>query len=350
MKSLVIRGFLSLILCLLSLALSAQVKTQMYYYNGHADEILPDAQSSFRNGEYERALDLCAWYYVFYGNSTAESLREKSEQCAGLAKEMAALYAEHNTVEAVEKAKSLLAINPDDPDAKMIIKELAEPEIIAPVENELPVADTLVMPVPIHEEDLVVDVVSEPVPTVHLEPVYEPLPSAPEVSESFQKATLRSRLVLKGGVSILDLKQLSQTFAPGAGLGLYDIGGGRIGAEVGFYLCPGLSAQSASLFGVDADMVCRISESIYPKAGIGFFSCQSMDGDKAVTNGLCAGVGLTFFVSKHLCLEGGLKYYPEVRIRGSETISTAGASYEYPSPKRVISGGISPMISIGWAF
>ena len=51
----------ALLFCLISPALLAQDKTQTYY-NTHEREILPDAQAAFRNGDYERTLELCKWH------------------------------------------------------------------------------------------------------------------------------------------------------------------------------------------------------------------------------------------------------------------------------------------------
>ena len=107
-----------ILFCVFPSVLLAQEKTDLYYYNGHADEILPDAQTSFQNGEYERTIDLCKCYFVYFGNNTAESLQKKAEQCAHLAKDMDALYAEGKRDEALEAANNLLSINPDDPKAK----------------------------------------------------------------------------------------------------------------------------------------------------------------------------------------------------------------------------------------
>ena len=52
------------------------------YYNVHASEILPDAQLTFRNGDYERTVELRRLHYVIVGDTRADALREKAERCA----------------------------------------------------------------------------------------------------------------------------------------------------------------------------------------------------------------------------------------------------------------------------
>jgi len=350
MKSFIHRLCLTLFLCFLSFTLFAQEKNQSYY-NTHESEILPDANATFREGNYERTIQLCTWHYVFFGTRDAESLQKKAEQCAQLAKEMDALYAEGKRDEALEAANCLLSINPDDSKAKSIQEELTivETPLIIKEIPEAPIEDTVAIVVPPQDNDLVESIVQESDLAVEQENTFNPFPSIPEASGPFINAGIYSpRIVLKAGVSILDMKQFAQTIAPGLNAGVYDLGGSRIGAEMGFYLCPGI--PSASLFGVDADIVIRAADGLYPKAGIGYFSCKSTEDDRSVTNGLCAGVGLTFISGTHFCLEIGAKYYPVVKLSESLLVSTAGSVYEFPSPRQTLPGGIVPMVGIGWSF
>jgi hypothetical protein len=177
-----------------------------------------------------------------------------------------------------------------------------------------------------------------------------PEPQTPAPTKPVQTQEPRTRFVLKAGATVLDLKQFAKTISPGGSLGLYDIGGSRIGLEAGGYFCPGLSASSASLFGLDASLVIRLSDSVYPKAGVGFFSCSSTDGSGSQTKGLCGGLGLNFLLGGHFCLEIGAKFYPVVKLSGTETYSTAGVTYAFPTVREVLPGGIAPMVSIGYAF
>lgn len=109
-----------LMLTLIGTIAWAQDKSQAYY-NTHETEILPDAQKAFQSGNYERAVELCKWHYVMVGDSRANALREKAAKCAKLSVEMAALKADRNMEEALIKAQQLLALNPDDADAKAIV-------------------------------------------------------------------------------------------------------------------------------------------------------------------------------------------------------------------------------------
>lgn len=348
MKLSVKRVLATLSLCLVSLGLFAQEKT-LQYYNTHEKEILPDAQAAFRKGDYSRTMELCRWHYIIFGDdATVESLRDKSERCAQLSMEMNAFRSDGNVKDAKQKATVILSINPDDAAANevLLIEEPASPErdtvIVEPPVN--PVEEVVIPPATEETND---DQKTEEI----LSPVEEVSPypgtTKPEPVQPFEP---RTRFVVKAGATIIDLKQFSQTIAPGGTIGVYDLGGSPVGGEASFYICPGLSAVSASLFGADASLVFRASESIYPKLGVGFFSCKSSETNTS-TKGMCAGGGLTYMVGGHFCFEVGVKYYPKVYVQGTERVSTTpGASYEFPSDIQIISGGIAPFVSVGWAF
>ena len=102
-----------LALCLMSVVASAQDKSRAYY-NNHETEILPDAQTAFKNSEYERTVELCRLHYIVLGDSRADALREKAERCVKLTIEMEALAATVQKDETREKALAILALNPDD--------------------------------------------------------------------------------------------------------------------------------------------------------------------------------------------------------------------------------------------
>lgn len=73
------------------------------YYNQHPDEILRDAQSFFKKGDYEKTISLCQYHYIIVGDSAAEDLRSKAELCERL------------TNEINERTERLRSANPDDP-------------------------------------------------------------------------------------------------------------------------------------------------------------------------------------------------------------------------------------------
>lgn len=323
----------SLIFCLATLGLSAQEKT-LQYYSTHENEILPDARTAFRKGDYERTLELCRWHYIIFGDNTADSLRERSERCAQLTREMNDLQSKGDLREARQRATALLSINPDDAAAK---------EVLAMEDSAPALPDTVVVDPPVKRDTLVI-----PPPTLgQNESDGDQIPPLGGTRPANEPHT---RFVIKAGATIVDLKQFSQTIAPGASIGVYDLGGSPIGGEMGVYICPGLSSVSASLFGADASLVFRAAENLYPKLGVGFFSCKSSETNTS-TKGMCVGGGLTYMVGGHFCLEAGVKYYPKVCVRGTEKVSTTpGASYEFPSDIQIISGGIAPFVSVGWAF
>ena len=350
MKAFVSSLCIAILLGTVSWDVFAQEKT-LQYYNTHENELLPDARTSFQKGEYDRTKELCRWHYIIFGeNLSVNSLREKSERCALLSREMNDLKTNGNVNDAKQKANDILSINPEDAAAK---------EVLA-IETLLPSThDTVVVKPSVVEDDTVVSPpIEEQVQEVVDESKHGPIQQlsnksfTPSVTKSKKSRTYEphTRFVLKASASILNLKQFSQTIAPEGSLGLYDIGGLPIGFEAGVYACPELSDHTASLRGIEASFVFRESKHFYPKAGIGFFSCKSLEKSDSVTNGISFVAGFIFVVGGHFCLEIGAKYFPQIEIIGFNKVSTSSVSYEFPSPKDVFSGGIVPMVSIGWAF
>lgn len=348
MKSIVYSILFALFIGFLPQVLFAQEKTQAYY-NRHENEILPDARSAFKNGDYERTVELCKWHYIIVGDRSAQSLRERAERCAQLSQEMKDSLEKGDLKAAQAVANTILSINPDDEAAKatVLMEDESVPSVLPDTIAFQPPVEMVVTDPPVTVEEQKED------PTVS-EPIESPKPETVEehVLVVAQKPQYEphTRFVIKGGASILDLKQASKTIAPGGAIGVYDIGGSLIGVEVGGYVCPGLSSSTASLFGLDAALAIRAGRSFYPKAGVGFFSCRPTDGTGATTKGMCAVAGLTFLIGGHFCLELGAKYYPAVKLRSAERYSTSGVSYEFPSSRQILGGGIAPMVSLGLAF
>lgn len=108
---------IAIVLSFVSIASRAQEKSQAYY-NSHETEILPDAQTAFRNADYERAAELCQWHYVIVGDSRADALGEKARRCAKLTDEMNGFLSKGQYDSLHEKAKAILALNPNDRKAK----------------------------------------------------------------------------------------------------------------------------------------------------------------------------------------------------------------------------------------
>ena len=82
--------------------LLGQEKSQSYY-NQHPNEILLDAQSYFKNGDYGKTISLCKLHYIIVGDSAADALRSKAELCERL------------TNEINERTEELRSANPNDP-------------------------------------------------------------------------------------------------------------------------------------------------------------------------------------------------------------------------------------------
>ena len=87
--------------------LLGQEKSQSYY-NQHPNEILLDAQSYFKKGDYGKTISLCKLHYIIVGDSAADALRSKAELCERL------------TNEINERTEELRSANPDDPIASKL--------------------------------------------------------------------------------------------------------------------------------------------------------------------------------------------------------------------------------------
>ena len=110
----------SAILLLFAATVALAQEKDLRYYNTHEKEILPDARAAFSAGQYERAMQICQWYFIIVGDSEANAMREKASRCAVLAPEMKALMDDGDVDAAKEKADAILALNPDDPAAKEV--------------------------------------------------------------------------------------------------------------------------------------------------------------------------------------------------------------------------------------
>ena len=340
-----------ILLGLMSQGAWAQNKTQAYY-NSHEREILPDARTAFKNGDYARTVELCRWHYIIVGDRAADALRDQAERCEQHATRMTALKNEGRNGEAKAAAQALLAINPDDAAAKKLVDEIealekAERERELERQQELDAqkgtVDTVAVEKPV--EQVTVDEPkpeAKPVVEDPYRPVTQPATSARKPASAEVKD---NQFLVKAGATLF-LKPFA--VAPGAGFGLLNLGGSPVGLEAGLYF-GSLSEKTASLFGLDAAVNFRVGTSVYPKAVVGFFSCKSSVTGSG-TSGLCAGAGLTFLVGGHFAVEAGLKYYPKVNVSGTTPVSTAGTTYDFPAAVEVLGGGIAPMVSIGWAF
>ena len=353
-KSLLIAFFGGLLL-LLPVSLLAQGKTQAYY-NSHENEILPDAQAAFRDGDYDRTVVLCRWHYIIVGDRAAEQLRETAEQCAQLAAEMGSLREQGKTEEAVEIARTLLSINPADSAAKELIDEwderLNQPE--QPIQEEITLpADSIAVQEPEVSAPVVTtnpEVGNQIVETVP-EPASTYVIGSDETAVSGDTMTSKSpmRFVMKAAASALDMKEISKSLAFGVDLGLYDIGGSPVGFEMGTLICPDLKSK-VSLFGIDASLVFRVAKGVYPKLGAGYFADKNKINTLSATQGLFAGAGFTFLLGENFCIEAGVKYFPECKVSSVEKVSTSGSSYDFPVIESILPGGIVPMIALGFAF
>lgn len=94
-------------------------KTLAYYYN-NPTEIISDAQLAFREGEYQRAEEICICQFIIVGDTKADDLRAKALKCGKLLDEMNKLMASNQTEAARAIAQAILEINPNDYNASSV--------------------------------------------------------------------------------------------------------------------------------------------------------------------------------------------------------------------------------------
>lgn len=102
------------------------------YYSRHESEILPDAQTAFRNANYKRAKELCEWYYIIVGDNFADELKSKASRCASLSIEMKELEAVGNMDSAQQIAGNILLLNPHDGYAQKLFSSVSAANIAVP--------------------------------------------------------------------------------------------------------------------------------------------------------------------------------------------------------------------------
>lgn len=337
---------ISILMGVFSPMLYSQEKTQSYY-NRHETEILPDARVAFRNCDYERTVELCKWHYIIVGDHSADSLREKAQRCSQLSNEMNSKLAKGEVANAKKTAEALLQLNQNDTRAKEILAIVEMPPVdsLEQKKNEQKELEEKVEEIVKPEETVTPEAVVVQEEKEGLESVDVLIPTKTKSISSSKSM----QFAVKARASVLDLSNFAKTIAPGVGLGVYDIAGSRFGAELGLLFCP-LSGNPESVFGIDASLLFRATEGIFPKAFLGAFNCSSTQDNVLSTKGMFVGAGVSFILAKHVCIDLGLSYIPEVKLNGIEIVSTSGITYNFPVVSSILSGGISPTISLGWAF
>lgn len=375
-------------------------------YNSNPQRMLPDAQRAFQSGDYGKALMICSMHFVIYGDESAETgekneLESKSKKCYDLLAEMQELLTTGPVSEAKKRARAIIDYNAQDKKALDVLL-LDEPAV--PLRDTTPTPKPepkpTPAPAPVHvtglrlskenlsilegeTEGLTVSVtpsnavdksviwssdnirvaivgpngvVKAVAPgsavitakatdgkitarcQVTVEPKKQPVQRQPAQPAAVKPATRHTRFVAKAGAAYF--KGLSPAISPAAALGLYDIGGSRVGLEAG--------GSFLRMRDISLSMVLNLSNTVYLRAGAGYFSCSSTTSSS--TTGLNAVAGVNFVLGRHFCLDLEASYYPAVRTMGSESVSTAGTSYWMPVVVTLMKAGLAPSIKIGWAF
>lgn len=310
---------------ILSTTLIAQEKKQYYYYT-HESELLPDAKTAFQQGDYERAKELCLWYYVIVGSHAADNLRNQAERCSSLTQEMESFLAAEKIPEAREIAKAILSINPADSKAKEISQLPDSPK-----------PDTLslsgIIPKLTPKESVDTDAISTPTEALSLPPKEKgdveighdseeitaaifantkEIISEDKREERNQKSNFfpRNRFIVKGGIAFVLSKKDRDVF-PSFGFGLYDMGGSHSGLELG----AGPMSKYYSFYGLA--YVLRIGEIVYPRLGLGVVI------DSGEYRMPFTGFGVTLLSKKHFGFDIGACIYPKGYVSSSFRIGYA---------------------------
>lgn len=373
-------------------------------YNSNPQRMLPDARTAFQSGDYGKALMICSMHFVIYGDESAEigeknELESKSKKCYDLLAEMQELLTKGPVSEAKKRARAIIDYNAQD---KKALDVLLQDDPVVPPRDTTPTPkpEPKPTPAPVHvtglrlskenlsilegeTEGLTVSVtpsnavdksviwssdnirvaivgpngvVKAVAPgsavitamaadgkitarcQVTVEPKKQPVQRQPAQPAAVKPATRHTRFVAKAGAAYF--KGLSPAISPAAALGLYDIGGSRVGLEAG--------GSFLRMRDISLSMVLNLSNTVYLRAGAGYFSCSSTTSSS--TTGLNAVAGVNFILGRHFCLDLEAAYYPTVRTMGSESVSTAGTSYWMPVVVTLMKAGLAPSIKIGWAF
>ena len=381
-------------------------------YNSNPQRMLPDARTAFQGGDYGKALMICSMHFVIYGDESAETgekneLESKSKKCYDLLAEMQELLTKGPVSEAKKRARAIIDYNAQDKkalDVLLLDEPAVQPQDTTPAPKPEPKPEQKPEPKPepepvhvtglhLSKENLSIteggtagltasvtpyNAVDKTVvwssdnirvatidPTgmvraiapgsavitaragegkitarckVTVEPKKQPVQRQPAQPAAVKPTTRHTRFVAKAGAAYF--KGLSPAISPAAALGLYDIGGSRVGLEAG--------GSFLRMRDISLSMVLNLSNTVYLRAGAGYFSCASTTSSS--TTGLNAVAGVNFILGRHFCLDLEAAYYPTVRTMGSESVSTAGTSYQMPVVVTLMKAGIAPSIKIGWAF
>ena len=338
----------------------AQDKTQAYY-SQHESEILPDAQTAFSEGDYEQTALLCRWHYIIVGDRTADSLRDKADKCRAILEEMRQLVKEGKIEEALDKALALLALNPEDIEAKNLLlaaetanNEVTDEEEIVAVPDSLSIEES---PVYDSEPEMVPDTDQSDSAFVDVSDSLQIIAEEPYVVLTNKLYDHRTLYGIKAGVSITNLSNFIQSDPGDMGrylaylgsLCVYNIGKSRFGIEVGTQFVPAVS-DNASFMEIDASVAFRVSDFIFLKGLGGLYSYNHKTNDSLDTKGMNMGIGVTSFLDEHFCLEIGCKFYSSTQDSRNDAVNANEIQYNPSAVLSLLPNGLSPYLSIGLFF
>ena len=321
------RLFITALLLCFAVALQAQDKSEWYYMD-HKDEILKDARKLFQKGDYSRAIELCNLHRDLLGDEHSETpdrdaLMILVLKCQKLATDIENFVDDGYMQVAKALAEELRALNPSDERLKPFGLYSAPPP--------------------------------EPAQKPEPKPKQEPKP-APE-EKAFEEVGHSWAdeddpfYAVRVGCGILGIPSY-YAFAPSLSFGWYNIGYSDLGMELKGYYTKALAKSTVQMIGADLLFALHVAKGVYPKLGIGGFSCTDIsinNGDN--TKGLCIPGGCTFLLGRHFTFDIGVSYYPETKVwQQSNEQATKGVYYKYRFPNTVLGYSVSAWMSIGVAF
>ena len=356
----IMRRFIKTLVVILFLGLATFLQAQEksdWYYIDHSDEILKDATSLFQAGNYARAIDLCNLHSDILGDEhdetpTRDELMSLVLKCQKLATDLEN-YIEDGYMQAAKAvAEELRALNPSDERLKQF-GLYSPPSANKPVvqkqedkKQQPPVTDKPAEEKKISVKQLVGDKSDDTDYDDYSDSSY----GSSQMMNDYDDAD-EPKIAIRVGAGLMGLGQDQMSIAPSLTFGYYNMGYSIVGAELMAYFNSWLAESKASMVGADALVALRVAKGVFPKAGVGFFSCGSTQAKNAEkTMGMCIPAGVSF-VFGNFSFDIMASGYPEVKIwQVTKATASQGVTYDYKYPQTVLGLSVVVGVSLGVAF
>lgn len=321
---------LLLVFLCLAVSLSAQEKGDVYY-SGHKEEILGDAESLFKKGDYDRALQLCELHGELLGidhpeAKEVEKLKEIILECQDLALDMESYLEKGKENLARHVAEELRKLNPTDERLKRFVFD----PVPEPVSQNIPEKAPETVPEKAPETPVAQEQKEEPVVETRLNDIYQiddPYPFHRDnkpYDNTPAKRIVYKKPLFAGGVTggILGLGGSSQYLSLGGDASFINALG-AFGADIRLY---GTKFPNPSRgFFIGADLIPNVMLGDMFLLGIGpsFFMCIDTSlPNSSATFGMSGSLMAGALLGGHYLLELGGSFYPDVKLWNGGELKT----------------------------